>query len=419
MKVFLAFLFLKTLVQSYLDLRQRKSILNNREKIPTAFADSLSLEDHQKAADYTLAKMQTSKIFRSFGLVILLLWTVGGGLDFLFHKVSGLSDSQLHTGVIFFFAFAAINFVIDLPQSLYMTFVLEEKFGFNKTTPKLFFMDMLKGLILSAILGTPLLYAILWFIFEFRDWWWLYTWITMTLFQFFLIWLYPQFIAPLFNKFTPLDEPELKTEIDDLLEKTNFTAKEVFSMDASKRSAHGNAYFTGFGKNKRIVFFDTLLKTLDKEEIRAVLAHELGHFKCRHILKGMIKSILLSLVMLYFVDKLIDWEIFYIAHGVKTLNASVGLLLVSLVMPVYTFLFLPVSSFLQRKYEFQADHFACQYAKGEKLVSALVKLHKDNASTLTPDEVYSNFYYSHPPASIRIKHILQQSDDLREQEATA
>ncbi|WP_417335583.1 M48 family metallopeptidase [Halobacteriovorax marinus] len=404
-KAFLFFLFTKSLIESYLDNRNRKHILANRNSVPEKFQDQITLEDHQKAADYSIAKIKVSKVFNFIELVILLIWTLGGGIEALDKLSKTLNYSELTTGVIFFAIYMFISLLLGLPQSIYSTFVLEEKFGFNKTTPKTFILDLVKGLILGALIGMPIIYAILWIMNALGTYWWVYAWAFLTLTQFVIIWAYPRFIAPLFNKFSKLEDGEVKDKIEQLLNKTGFESNGLFVMDASIRSSHGNAYFTGFGKNKRIVFFDTLIKNLSADEVTAVLAHELGHFKKRHIIKGLAKSIILSFIGFSILGYLADWLPFFTGHGVQTPSTHAALLLFMMVSGIYTFILIPINAMTSRKYEFEADEFASQYANAKDLITALVKLYKHNASTLTPDPGYSKFYHSHPPALTRVKHL--------------
>ncbi|MGB0455246.1 MAG: M48 family metallopeptidase [Bacteriovoracaceae bacterium] len=404
-QVFLSALCLKVLITNYLDNRNKRHILRNQNQVPDKFEDKITLEEHQKAARYSVAKINAGKIFRFIELVILLFWTVGyEGIERLHLFILGFNLSPITEGLVYFSAFIGISTVLSLPQSIYTTFVLEEKFGFNKTTPKTFVIDMIKGLILGAIIGLPILGLILWIMAE-TQLWWLYAWAVVTAFQLIIIWAYPTVIAPLFNKFTELEEGEVKDVVVKLLDRTGFESKGLFVMDASKRTGHGNAYFTGFGKNKRIVFFDTLLNNLSPAEIEAVLAHELGHFKRKHILKMLFRGVLMSLLGFYILFKLSTWPEFYTGHGVQSMAPHLTLMLFMQVSGIYTFFLTPLFSWFSRKHEFEADEFAAQYSSASELISALVKLYKENASTLTPDPMYSNFYHSHPPALIRVRHL--------------
>jgi STE24 endopeptidase len=380
-------------------------ILKNRKEVPAKFAGQISLEDHQKAADYSVTKIKTSQFFNLIAYAILLGWTLGGGLDYLNTIVKGLGYSELWTGVLFFFAFSFVNSIISLPETLYKTFVIEERFGFNKTTFKLFVVDMIKGMVLALIIGTPILAGILWIMNALGEYWWAYAWAFLSVIQLLLMWIYPTFIAPLFNKFTPLEDGEVKDKILELLKRTGFESNGLFVMDASKRSGHGNAYFTGFGKNKRIVFFDTLINTLNPSEVEAVLAHELGHFKRKHVLKLMVKAFVFSFIGLFILGQLMKADWFFTGHGVNTTETYMALILFTMVSGIYTFFVTPISSWTSRKYEFEADEFAATHSEASDLINALVKMYKDNASTLTPDPAYSAFYHSHPPALIRVNFL--------------
>jgi len=402
---FLTFLLLKEAIEAYLDQKNKSYVLAHRGSVPEKFKDQVDLEEHQKAADYTVAKIKLNQLFSLINFFILLGWTLGGGLEFLDRWVRGLGYSPLLLGLVFIFAYGGISLILGLPQTLYTTFVLEDKFGFNKTTPAIFIKDMIKGLGLGVLIGAPLLALILWIMQTYRNQWWVLAWAVLTIFQLFMIWAYPVLIAPLFNKFSPMEEGEVKDKVLGLLDRTGFTSNGLFVMNASLRSSHGNAYFTGLGKNKRIVFFDTLIKTLDAEEVEGVLAHELGHYKRKHVMKGVIKSILFSLVGFFILGKIYMWQPFYQGHGVSLPSDYMALILFSLVSGIYTFFLTPLNASVSRKYEFEADQFASENAKASKLITALVKLYKDNASTLTPDPTYSSYYYSHPPALERVKFL--------------
>ncbi len=404
-KFFIAFICLKGLIESYLDNRNKMHILKNRKEVPAKFSDQITLEDHQKAADYSVTKIKAAQLFNLIGYGVLLAWTLGGGLDYLNTHVKTLGLSQLWTGVVFFLAFSFINSIITMPETLYKTFVIEEKFGFNKTTAKTFITDMIKGLALGLIIGVPILAGILWIMDALGEYWWAYAWAFLSVVQLLLMWIYPTFIAPLFNKFSALEDGEVKDKILELLKRTGFESNGLFVMDASKRSGHGNAYFTGFGKNKRIVFFDTLINTLEPSEVEAVLAHELGHFKRKHVLKLMIKAFLFSFLGLFILGQLMKADWFFNGHGVSSNETYMALILFTMVSGIYTFFITPISAWTSRKYEFEADEFAANNSDAADLISALVKMYKDNASTLTPDPAYSAFYHSHPPALIRVNFL--------------
>ncbi len=405
-KTFLFFLVIKGLLEAWLDSRQKKYIKQHMQAVPLRFANNISLGDHQKAADYTVAKINTSQFFHLIEVVVLLLWTLGGGLQSLDHVVLQFGiESSLWQGALYIGLFMLINGILSLPRSIYSTFVLEERFGFNKTTAKTFAIDLLKGVVVGTLIGLPLLLGILWIMRALGDNWWFWAWVFMTAVQLTLVWAYPTFIAPLFNKFSPMEEGETKERVESLLQRTGFHSKGLFVMDASIRSSHGNAYFTGFGKNKRIVFFDTLLKTLEPAEVEAVLAHELGHFKKKHIVKGMAKALILSLIGFWVLGMLTNWAPFYQGLNAGAATNAKALVLFLLVSGIFTFPLTPVSAWMSRKYEFEADEFAAKNARADDLISALVKLYKDNANTLTPDPIYSAWYHSHPPALIRVLHL--------------
>jgi len=394
-------------MQLWLSLRQSKHVDDHRSSVPDEFADKITLEEHQKAADYTQTKGGFGRTQLLLGAVILFLWTLGGGLQWLDQIVRSFEWSPLTTGVAVLIGFSLISSIIDLPASLYQTFVIEEEFGFNKTTLSVFFIDMLKGAILSLVIGIPLILLVLWLMESAGDLWWLYAWIALTAFSILMMWAYPKFIAPIFNKFKPLEEGEVLNRLTSLLKRTGFNSDGVFIMDGSKRSSHGNAYFTGFGKTKRIVFFDTLLKHLTPTQVEAVLAHELGHFKRKHVFKGMLVSITMTFIGFAILAWLMKQDWFYSALGVQQSSTYMALVLFIMVSPAFTFFIGPLMARWSRKHEFEADEFAAKQSNAGELISALVSLYKKNAGTLTPDPLYSAFYDSHPPASIRIAHLKQ------------
>lgn len=403
--LFTTFLCLKVFVKIYLNLRHQRSIKSHRHQVPHKFRDLITLVEHQKAADYNRLKIHWENFTFLLDIIWLVILIPGGLLNQLDQFARGYSLGEISTGLIFLGTYSVISFVIDLPQSLFSTFYIEEKFGFNKTTGKVFFIDMLKQIALSICLGLPIITGLLWIMNQLGNSWWLLGWLFLTVIQFFILWLYPILIAPLFNKFTELPEGEMKDKIIKLLEKVNFSFSGIFMMDASKRSAHGNAYFTGFGKNKRIVFFDTLLNTLSPEEAEAVLAHELGHFKRKHIIKSLIMSLVFSFIGFAILGYLYKDQAFYQGHMVAQSSSYMGLFLFSIVSSLYTFPLIPLFTYLSRKNEFEADEFAATHSSAQSLVRALTKLYKDNAGTLTPDKLYSQFYYSHPPAFERVEYL--------------
>ncbi len=407
--LFLAMLFISTLMRIYLSQRQISHIEQNRAEVPDSFADNISLEDHQKAADYTTAKVKFGRLPLIYDVALLLIWTIGGGLDWLDQNILAYDLNPIFTGIAVILIYSLISAALELPFSIYSTFVIEERFGFNRTTVKTFISDMIKGSALGLIIGLPLLYVILWLMEQSGEQWWIYTWLVISCFSLFMMWVYPTWIAPIFNKFEPLEEGETLNRITNLLERCGFNSNGIFILDGSKRSSHGNAYFSGFGRNKRIVFFDTLLKMLNDDELEAVLAHELGHFKKKHIMKGMIISFATTLIALAVLAWLMKAEWFYTALGISQASTYMALLLFTLVMPVFTFIFQPLFSIFSRKNEFEADAFAAEQTDAKHLIHALVGLYRENASTLTPDPLYSAFYDSHPPAPVRIAHLNAQA----------
>ena len=407
--LFLAALIISTLVQFWLSIRQASHVSKHRTAVPAEFTDKITLEEHQKAADYTLTKGAFGRLEMFIGLFVLLFWLFAGGLNWLDTFIRSFGWNEMYTGVAVLLSFSFISSIIGLPASLYQTFVIEEKFGFNKMTLKTMFVDMVKGTILGLVIGVPLLALILWLMESAGDLWWLYAWVALSSFSLLMMWAYPKFIAPIFNKFKPLEEGETLKRIQSLLTRSGFNSNGVFVMDGSKRSSHGNAYFTGFGKNKRIVFFDTLLESLSPMQVEAVLAHELGHFKHKHVLKGLIVSLTTTLIGFAVLAWLMKQNWFYSGLGVEHSSTYMALLLFMLVSPAFTFLLGPIMSWWSRKHEFEADAFAAKQSSAKELISSLVSLYKENASTLTPDPLYSAFYDSHPPASIRIAHLKEQA----------
>ena len=403
--LFLAMLLISTFMRLYLSQRQINYVSQHRAKVPDSFAENISLEDHQKAADYTTAKVKFGRLPLFYEVALILFWTLGGGLQWLDQNILALDLHPILTGITVILVFTFISSILDLPFSIYSTFVIEEKFGFNRTTIKTFISDMLKGSLLGLAIGVPLIYIILWLMEQAGDQWWLYTWLVISAFSLFMMWVYPTWIAPIFNKFEPLEEGDTLNRITRLLQRCGFNSNGIFVIDGSKRSSHGNAYFSGFGRNKRIVFFDTLLKMLSDDELEAVLAHELGHFKKKHIIKGILISFATTLVGLALLAWLMKAEWFYTALGVTQTSTYMALLLFTLIMPVFTFVFQPLFSIFSRKNEFEADAFAAEQTDAKYLINALVGLYRENASTLTPDPLYSAFYDSHPPAPVRIAHL--------------
>ena len=408
-QLFLLMFVLSIGLRLWLSARQIAHIRQHRSEVPESFADKISLEEHQKAADYTTTKTGFGRLPLFYDAILLLLWTLGGGLEWLDQNVIALGYSPIITGIAVLLAFSFISAALDLPFSIYTTFVIEEKFGFNNTTVKTFIIDMFKGTALGLAIGVPLLYAILWLMEQMGDMWWIYTWLLISSFSILMMWIYPTWIAPIFNKFEPLEEGETLSRIKGLLERCGFSSDGVFVIDGSKRSSHGNAYFSGFGRNKRIVFYDTLLKMLSDDELEAVLAHELGHFKKKHIIKSILISFATTLIGLGILAWLMKNDWFYNALGISTASTYMALLLFTLISPVFTFVLSPLMSLFSRKNEFEADAFAAEQTDAQHLIKALVDLYRENASTLTPDPIYSAFYDSHPPAPVRIAHLNAQA----------
>ncbi len=399
-------LLTNVLLKLWRNARQVRHVAQHRGEVPSTFASQISLSDHQKAADYTLAKAKVAQIDILIDAVVLVGWTLMGGLSALNEVVLSYMAPGIWQQVILVLAFSLVGGLIDLPMSLYQTFVLEQKFGFNKMTWKLWLSDSVKGLALGLVLGVPLIAMVLWLMQAGGVYWWIWTWCALVIWQLFLMAIAPNVIMPLFNQFTPLEDESLKARVNALMQRAGFTAKGFFVMDGSKRSAHSNAFFTGFGSSKRVVFFDTLLKQLTPSEMEAVLAHELGHFKHRHIVKMIATSFVMTFLGLAVLGYASQQIWFYTGLGVMPNltggNEAVALLLFMLVVPVLTFLFAPISSWRSRVQEYEADAYAVSQTPAADLSSALLKLYQDNASTLTPDPWYVKFYYSHPPASLRL-----------------
>ena len=396
-------------VRYWLSSRQIRHVAGHRGHVPAAFAHQVSLAAHQKAADYTLAKSRLGLLEMALGAAVLLSWTLLGGLDVLNQGLAHRLGTGMLQQMALLVSFALIGTLIDLPITLYQTFVLEEKFGFNKMTFKLWLADTLKSALIGAAIGLPVVALILWVMGASGNYWWLWAWGLWMVLNLLLLLIYPTFIAPLFNQFKPLDDEALKTRVTALMQRCGFAAKGLFVMDGSKRSAHANAYFTGFGASKRVVFYDTLLAKLSPGEVDAVLAHELGHFKHKHVIKRIVSMFALSLAGFALLGWLASRGWFYQGLGitphVNGPNDALALLLFMLVIPLFSFFISPWFAQLSRKHEFEADAYAVQQTSGADLSSALLKLYEDNASTLTPDPVYVQFYYSHPPASERLSRI--------------
>jgi STE24 endopeptidase len=406
---FAAALLLSLAVKLWLSSRQMRHVASHRQQVPAAFARTVTLQAHQRAADYTLAKGRFGLLSMAFGSAVLLGWTLLGGLDAL---NTLLRDAVLPAWgpmayqLALLSAFSVIGGVLELPLEAYSTFRIEQRFGFNRMTVGLWLADMAKGALVGALIGLPLAALILWIMAASGGMWWLWAWVAWVAFNLVLLVLYPTVIAPIFNKFEPLPDEALKARVQALMQRCGFAAKGLFVMDGSKRSAHANAYFTGLGSAKRVVFFDTLLQRLSPGEVEAVLAHELGHFKYKHVVQRMVGIFAFSLAGLALLGWLAQQSGFYAGLGVApnlaAPNDALALLLFMLALPPFTFFVSPLMAHFSRRHEFQADAYACHQADGAALASALLKLHEDNAATLTPDPVYVRFYYSHPPASERL-----------------
>ena len=403
---FVSLLITTTLIRIWLARRHIAHIQSNRGQVPTAFKDNIALDAHQKAADYSTDKTKLVMTEVLIQALLLLALTLGGGLQWIDDVWRNILPSQeIIRGALVICSAVLVSSMFDLPFDYYKTFVVDEKFGFNKMTPAMFFSDLVKQSLVGLALGAPILFAALWLMQSAVRYWWLYLWIVWSIFNLVMLAVYPTFIAPLFNKFTPLQDESLKQRIEALLTKCGFKSQGLFVMDGSSRSSHGNAYFTGFGSSKRVVFFDTLLERLNVDEIEAVLAHELGHFKHKHVIKRIIILFLMSFLGLALLGWLINQPWFYAGLGVSQTSNYMALIIFMLVSPTFLFLLNPIMANYSRKNEFEADDYAANHASANDLVKALVKLYRDNASTLTPDPLHSAFYDSHPPASIRISKL--------------
>jgi len=410
--VFAVTLVLGLLAKFYLASRQIRHVMQHRNQVPPAFATTITLQSHQRAADYTVAKTQFGLAGMAFGSAVLLGWTLLGGLDWLNQTIGAWGLDAYGTLVpqlALLAIFAVISGLLDLPFTLYSTFGIEERFGFNKITLRLWLVDLVKATLVGAAVGLPIVALILWLMGSAGSLWWLWAWSAWMGFNLLALVLYPTVIAPLFNKFKPLEDEALKARVSALMQRCGFAAKGLFVMDGSKRSAHANAYFTGFGAAKRVVFYDTLLSQLSPDEVDAVLAHELGHFKHKHIIKRIVIMFAMSLAGFALLGWLSSQVWFYTGLGVRPSltggNDALALLLFLMVVPLFSFFITPLSARFSRKHEFEADAYALSKTDGKDLQSALLKLYKDNASTLTPDAMFVKFYYSHPPASERLERM--------------
>ena len=403
--IFLSLLAITLLTRLWLALRQTTHVSAHRARVPAAFKGRITLPAHRKAADYTAAKTRFGMWAAIVEGLLLLGWTLGGGLELVDQTWRAAGFGELATGAAFMVSVFLLIGLIELPIALYETFVIEARFGFNRSTLGLFIIDHFKQALLLLVLGVPLAVAALWLMQRSGALWWFHVWLLWTAFTIVMIWAYPAIIAPMFNKFIPLKDRSLLARVKRLLKRAGFESRGVFVMDGSRRSAHGNAYFTGFGRNKRIVFFDTLLKSLRGPEIEAVLAHELGHFHHRHIIKRIALLFSISFVSLALLGWLSQQGWFYHDLGMSTVSNHAALILFMLVSPVFSFFLQPVMAWGSRRHEYQADAFAAEQADARAMIRALVKLYKENAKTLTPDPLYSAFYDSPPPASLRIAHL--------------
>lgn len=414
---FAAMLVLGLLVRLWLISRQIRHVAQHRQQVPVAFAATIALASHQKAADYTIAKLRLGLLDAAFSALILVGWTLLGGLSLLNQTLAawpvlGAMGHQL----ALLAAFMLINGLLELPLSLYQTFVLEGRFGFNKTTPSLWLADLAKSSLVATLLGLPIAALILWLMGAAGALWWIWAWGAWMVFNLLALWLFPTYISPLFNRFTPLQDEALKARVTALMQQCGFAAQGLFVMDGSRRSAHGNAYFTGFGASKRVVFYDTLLAKLSVNEVAAVLAHELGHFKHRHIQRRLVMMFAMSLIGFALIGWLATQPWFFTGLGVRPNMAAptdaLALLLFLLAAPVFSFFIAPALAWASRRDEFQADAFAKAKTSGDDLSSALLKLYDDNASTLTSDPVYVSFYYAHPPAAQRLARLAESGQGV-------
>ncbi len=404
--IFLAALLAVTATRIWLAQRQIRHVGAHREAVPGTFAETIPLGAHQKAADYTVAKARFGRVEWLVDAAVLLALTLAGGLQLLSEAwARAFTSGSIAHGTALLLSVFFVQALVGLPFSLYRVFDLEQRFGFNRMTLKLYLTDLAKQVAIGLALGVPLLLAVLWLMERMGSRWWLYVWIVLTLFSIVFQLIFPAFILPLFNKLTPITEGELAARVSALLERCGFRSRGLFIMDGSKRSSHGNAFFAGFGATKRIVLFDTLVSRLDPPEVEAVLAHELGHYKLRHVVKMIALSAAVTLAGLWVLGQIIDEPWFYSGLGVATPSTAAALALFMLAVPEFTFFLHPLMSLYSRKREFEADAYAVVHTDSTRLERALVKLYRDNAATLTPDPVHSAFYDSHPPAAIRIARL--------------
>ena len=401
--IFLFLLILSTLTEIYLSIRQNDSALKNQNTVPSDFKKIVKPKDHKKAALYTSAKAKINILGFIVQGVFLYILTLGGLINYINGLALQFFDNEILQGVVLIFSVIILSSIIEAPLGLIKTFVIDEKFGFNKMTLSLYLSDLIKQSLVSIIIMLPVIFIALWIFGNLGDYWWFWLWIFLSIFNVTMLAIYPLYIAPIFNKFKPMEDKKLKAKIEQLLKKCGFESDGLFVMNGSLRSTHGNAYFTGFGKAKRIVFFDTLLEKLSPNEILAVLAHELGHFAHNHVKKRIVFLFVLSFIGLYFLDLLKSNDWFYLGLGVDSQTNAIALLLFFLISPLFLFFVRPFMAHYSRKNEYEADAYACKFTPAKDLKESLIKLYRDNASTLTPDKLYSNFYDSHPPAMARIK----------------
>ena len=406
--IFLFLLILSTLTEIYLSIRQNASALKNQNVVPSDFKKIVKPKDHKKAALYTSAKAKINILGFILQGVFLYILTLGGLINYINELALQFFDNEILQGVVLIFSVIILSSIIEAPLGLIKTFVIDEKFGFNKMTLSLYLSDLVKQSLVSIIIMLPVIFIALWIFGNLGDYWWFWLWIFLSIFNVTMLAIYPLYIAPIFNKFKPMEDKKLKAKIEQLLKKCGFESDGLFVMNGSLRSTHGNAYFTGFGKAKRIVFFDTLLEKLSPNEILAVLAHELGHFAHNHVKKRIVFLFVLSFIGLYFLDLLKSNDWFYLGLGVESQTNAIALLLFFLISPLFLFFVRPFMAHYSRKNEYEADAYACKFTPAKDLKESLIKLYRDNASTLTPDKLYSNFYDSHPPATARIKALVTE-----------
>jgi len=403
--IFIGLIVFKFALETYLKIRNLSSIEKNKNKIPERFTSVVTEEEYKKSIEYNSDRLKFQIFTSLFGAVVLILFTVGGLLNSLTDIVVGITDSEVLGAVLLGLLLLIVEETLSIPISIYSTFVIEEKHGFNKTTKKTFITDIFKGLLISGTISSVIYATVIYIVVNLGDMWWLYAFGAVFVLQAIIFFLYPVLIMPLFNKFEPLDDEQFKKPIEKLLQKVDFKSKGLFVMDASLRSTHGNAFFTGFGNNKRIVFFDTLLKTINPDEMEAILGHELGHYKLGHVRKMLISSLVFGFAGFYLLSEIFKSDNFFIQHGLENLTVYSKFLLFYLVIGSYTFFTKPFTSYLSRQREFAADDFSFKFTDGEYMISGLLKLSKDNASNLTPDNLYSAYYYSHPPIAERVASI--------------